>query len=179
MNSNYICQLRGTILGFLMTVPRGIASAAVLAFIASGAAQASITYSLVTLSNGSGDTLTGSITTDGNIGTLSAADIIAFSFTQTGSAPFSYHGTTNLGCNVANGCGITATGTSLSFDFTNSTQNISIEFCTSGSYPCVQFGDAYFFGDIYGNVVGVAYYPSGTDDYEQPSNPIATAGPAP
>lgn len=180
MNSNHICQVRETILGFLITVPRGIASAALLAFIASGAAQASsITYDLVTLTATDGDTLTGSITTDGDIGILPATDITAFSFTQAGSISFNYSGTTNLLCDAANDCGITATATSLSFDFTNSTQNNWIEFCTNGSYPCVEFGDAYFFGDIYGNVTGTAYYPYGTDDYQQPAIQIATVAPVP
>src|ERR1700691_604215 len=54
---------------------------AALLMAASAAYAQDITYSLTPLNDGIGDTLTGTITTDGNLGVLQGSDILSFQFT--------------------------------------------------------------------------------------------------
>lgn len=82
------------------------------------AASASpITYNLNF--TGGSETLTGSITTDGTLGTLALADITAWSFAVTGTpVAFSINSSEAGafdGCSVS--CGLSATSSTLSFDF--------------------------------------------------------------
>ena len=55
--------------------------AALLMAASAAYAQQDITYSLTPLNDGIGDTLTGTITTDGNLGVLQGSDILSFQFT--------------------------------------------------------------------------------------------------
>ena len=79
-----------------------------------------ITYDL-NFTNGT-DTLTGSITTDGTIGGIFEANIVAWSFTDTGPAAFdmSSAGTNFIQCQGAGGC-FTASPSTLTFDFLSTT----------------------------------------------------------
>ena len=76
-------------------------------------ADALIVYSVdVTDATGT-ETVTGTITTDGTIGSLVASDFIAWSFTAIGPVPFGPRsGATLVSCGAA-GCGIIATATTL------------------------------------------------------------------
>jgi hypothetical protein len=58
-----------------------IGVALLMAASAAYAQQRDITYSLTPLNDGIGDTLTGTITTDGNLGVLQGSDIVSFQFT--------------------------------------------------------------------------------------------------
>src|SRR5438477_12988117 len=77
-----------------------------------------ITYNL-SFTNGT-DTLTGSITTDGTIGGIFAADIVAWSFTDTGPKAFSMSsaGPNFIQCQGTGGC-FTASASTLTFDFSS------------------------------------------------------------
>lgn len=58
-----------------------------------GVRAAQTTYALVPLTDGVGDTLTGSITTDGTLGNLIAANVVSADFFVTGPHALSYAGT--------------------------------------------------------------------------------------
>ena len=98
--------------------------AAGLFLITCGLANAApVTYSLFysTASN----QVTGTITTDGTFGALGAANITGWSFTETGTNPFSIN-SNQAGATILCGrtgstsiCGWSATATSLDFDFTH------------------------------------------------------------
>lgn len=70
---------------------------------------------------GGGETLTGSITTDGNLGTITVADITAWSFVVNGAPLTLSIQSTDAGATVACAilptCALGATGTVLTFDF--------------------------------------------------------------
>jgi hypothetical protein len=78
-----------------------------------------ITYDLAF--TGGKSSLSGTITTDGKIGAINAADITAWSFTQSGSYPFSISsgGSAYDLCLGSSGC-FTATATALNFKFESS-----------------------------------------------------------
>src|SRR6476469_11185406 len=79
-----------------------------------------ITYDL-SFTNGT-DTLTGSITTDGTIGGIFEANILAWSFTDTGPTAFSMSSASPnfIQCQGAGGC-FTASSSTLTFDFLSTT----------------------------------------------------------
>src|ERR1044071_10310075 len=93
---------------------------AALVLLACGMAEASpITYTLSYAI--ASDQVTGTITTDGTIGNLSAANITSWSFTETGSNPFSISSLDPGASTVCqstnpNSCGLTATTSALVFD---------------------------------------------------------------
>lgn len=105
-----------------------------------GAHAASIIYNLSFTSATA--TLTGTITTDGTIGSIGAANITAWSFTQTGPNAFSLTSDAPGAyrqCIGANGC-FTATATTLSFNFASTTANDP--FSNYGSFgKTVQFAE--------------------------------------
>src|SRR5580692_8797526 len=80
-------------------------------------ASAGIVYTLTPATIGNGLTATGTITTDGNTGVLSAADITSVNMTISGGSA----GTTTFSSTGANvtGTALTATATSLLFNFSN------------------------------------------------------------
>ena len=102
---------------------------AALLLLACGIAEASpITYTISYAI--ASDQVTGTITTDGTIGNLSAANITSWSFTETGSNPFSISSLnpgTAMFCvsTNPNSCGLTATTSALVFDFL-SNQNMLV-----------------------------------------------------
>jgi hypothetical protein len=64
-----------------------ICASIVVALLAASAAYAQeLTYVLIPVNDGIGDTLTGTITTDGNLGVLQGSDILSFQFTYDLSA---------------------------------------------------------------------------------------------
>jgi len=75
-------------------------------------AGANIVYS-VDITDGT-ETLSGTITTDGTIGPLSAADFTAWDLTASGPASFVLTGPPTASCDVT-GCGVTASLTNLEF----------------------------------------------------------------
>src|ERR1700720_4677145 len=99
--------MRKNIVGLLAVVLIGLCGVA---------AATPIVYG-VNISDGT-ETVTGTITTDGNLGTLVAADITAWSFTAIGPVTFSINSTL-LGALIRCGasCGLMATPTSLLYDF--------------------------------------------------------------
>ena len=104
--------------------PRILALLISIAFIGaiSPVAQAMpITYDL-SFTNGT-DTLTGSITTDGTIGPIFEANIIGWSFTDTGPSAFSMSSASPnfIQCLGSSGC-FTASPSTLTFDFGSTTQ---------------------------------------------------------
>lgn len=77
------------------------------------AADALIIYSVNVTDATGAETVTGTITTDGTIGSLGASDFIAWSFTASGPVPFGPRsGATLVSCGAA-GCGIITTATTL------------------------------------------------------------------
>lgn len=98
-----------------------LVSIGLVGFMSSVAQAAPITYDLLSLTNGM-DTLTGSITTDGTIGAISYANIMAWSFTDTGPAAFSMSSANPnfYQCQGASGC-FTASPSTLTFDFRSTT----------------------------------------------------------
>ena len=95
---------------------------AALLLFACGIAEATpITYTLSYAI--ASDQVTGTITTDGTIGNLNPANVTSWSFTETGSNPFSIS-SLNPGAFILcqrigspNSCGLTATTSALLFDF--------------------------------------------------------------
>jgi hypothetical protein len=79
-----------------------------------------ITYELIPVNGAQGSTLTGSVTTDGTLGSVLLADILDWSFTSTGALAFSIDksspGSSTTCLAALTGC-FTATPASLSFDF--------------------------------------------------------------
>jgi hypothetical protein len=95
---------------------------AALLLLACGIAEATPTTYTLSYALGS-DQVTGTITTDGTIGDLTPANITSWSFTETGSNPFSIS-SLNPGAFIlcqsigsSNLCGLTATRSALVFDF--------------------------------------------------------------
>ena len=88
--------------------------ALVLASVTGGVSAAAIVYDVDIVSNGV--TITGTITTDGNIGALVPGDFTGFSLQVT--TPTSSFGPISPGdasCDGLDGCGITATASALTF----------------------------------------------------------------
>jgi hypothetical protein len=78
---------------------------------------ASITYD-VSWRDGTGDSLTGTITTDGTLGSIGVGDINAWAFTSLGSQPFSSSSAlAGASLNFNGSTTLVATSTTLSFDF--------------------------------------------------------------
>jgi hypothetical protein len=101
---------------------------------------APITYDL-SFTNGS-NSLSGTITTDGTIGAINAANITAWSFTQTGPLPFSISsvvaGAQDQCLQATTGC-FTASPSSLSFKFESTVSNNPFAEFQSADDSRVQF----------------------------------------
>jgi hypothetical protein len=109
------------------------------------AQAAPITYAL-SFTNGT-DTLTGSITTDGTIGALFQANIISWSFTDTGPSAFSMDSADPnfTQCLGTAGC-FTASPSTLTFDFLSTTPSDPLALFLATTTPLqglVQFFNAY------------------------------------
>src|SRR6185437_15282498 len=79
-----------------------------------GVASANITYTVVL--SGNGETVTGTITTDGASGQLSAANVLSWSLSGSGDLTFSFDKSlpsSSVACGV--GCGLDANGSELEF----------------------------------------------------------------
>jgi hypothetical protein len=83
--------------------------------------------------NVAGEHITGSITVGGETGTLAEPDISAFTFSGTGTHTFNLSGT-SLFCNGGGGCGLTANGGTLQFDFGSSAVFEDIFNCQNPGY---------------------------------------------
>lgn len=83
--------------------------------------------------NVSAEHITGAITLGGETGTLSESDITAFSFSGTGPSTFALTGN-SLFCNGGGGCGLSADGGTLRFDFASSSVFEDIFNCQSPQY---------------------------------------------
>jgi hypothetical protein len=111
------------------------ASLAALAFVISSPASA-ITYNV--LSQGGGILLSGTITTDGHLGVLPVTDITGWQIIQTGTSgsglPTSIDNT-NSTVSLAGGA-LSATSTSLLFNFTSSSSSI-LSFTSTQTFPSI------------------------------------------
>jgi hypothetical protein len=100
--------MRGNIVGLLAAALMGVC----------GVARPSIVYT-VNISDGI-EMVSGTITTDGLIGTLNASDITAWDLTAAGPVAFAENSSIPgafLLCSF--GCGLTATATTLAYDFSS------------------------------------------------------------
>jgi hypothetical protein len=132
----------------MMLARKGWSVAAVILFTVLGTSvvQANIVYS-VDISSGT-FSLTGSITTDGTTGTLTASDILAWNFSTTPNVHFvtSIDSTTGTS-SLTTGTALTATLTELSFNFGDSNPDaliftnanfgtvggMKVQFCTTAA----------------------------------------------
>jgi len=81
----------------------------------------------------SGEHITGSITVGGETGILVEPDISAYTFSGTGTNTFNLSGS-SLFCNGGGGCGLTADGSTLQFDFGSSSVFEDIFNCQNPGY---------------------------------------------
>ena len=158
-----------------MSLKVRVLSSLLLLAMCSAARAVPITYDLGAFSNGT-STLSGTLTTDGTIGSIAAGNITAWSFTMTGAntlAISSSDAGAQSQCLGTSGC-FTATLTTLSFNFASLTANDPF---------------ASFSSSVGGVLSGVLFTPSfqgpisankglGTTDFNPSSNVIGTA-PAP
>jgi hypothetical protein len=136
MIGKFLFYLRGDLMVAFKSV---LASIALTAFSAVHCGAAPITYDLVPMSWVSGgDSLSvqGTLTTDGNLGSLILTDFMSWNLTLTGtvgSTPFSFSMTTAN--SFVSGTGVMATAAVLSFDFDSQTSN-AFGFIIPSCYPC-------------------------------------------
>jgi hypothetical protein len=81
----------------------------------------------------SGEHISGSITVGGETGILVEPDIAAYAFSGTGTIIFNLSGS-SLFCNGGGGCGLTANGSTLQFDFGSSSVFEDIFNCQNPGY---------------------------------------------
>jgi hypothetical protein len=117
--------MRGNIVGLLAAALMGVC----------GVATANIIYN-VDISGG-GETMTGTITTDGAPGTLSLFDFVSWSLSASGPVSFSVFPSSFFACEPA-GCGIDVVGSSLLFDG-SSTNGLVLDTPGPATLPFVEF----------------------------------------
>jgi hypothetical protein len=121
--------MRANIAGLLAVVLIGLCGIA---------AATPIVYS-VNISDGT-ETLTGTITTDGTIGSLVAGDIIAWSLSASGPATFLISSTlpgSMVSCGAS--CGLFATASLLKYDFSSAASSLDFLVNTGGQIRQVVF----------------------------------------
>jgi hypothetical protein len=140
-----------------------------------------ITYDLVNFTNGT-DTLTGSITTDGTIGGIFNANVLAWSFTDTGPLAFSISSANPnvFQCKGSAGC-FTASPSTLAFNFLATTDpNDPFALFIAATTPLqglITFANALGSPDAIGRIAVTAFNPTfGSWSVDGPPNGVFAIG---